>query len=348
MNHASGDPGIPECRLNLVLADGHGETDLQDLMLGLRPDLPIQSFAATEVRFGIEGATKTTGPGRLSVDIRPTTRCVLTLRRRDTGEQLHWPGGLFTAAMGWLPATSRRLRVAAGPLELVISGEGEVRGDWSAPLSEPQSLDDLERAAVFRSWMDGSTLDLEVWTEMGSLPASNMVFKGDRPDGDKWPEAVDAIRALSRAVPPERRPTDLRLSMEAFLSGLDKHSQFASMLTSDPLSIRIVNETELMVGMERATHILLPWVSHVGDYFIVSVIERAITSSVRQEQSCDFRTASPKLLRATAMRASEATNSLVANEVQWVRDRADESDKAILSYHPDGNGVGTLILNTPD
>ncbi|MDP3801173.1 hypothetical protein [Brevundimonas sp.] len=335
-------------RGQLVLADGHGETDLEDLMLGLRSDLPIQSFATTEVRFGIDGPTRKTGPGRLSVDIKPSTRCVLTLRRRDTGEELHWPGGLFTTAMDWLPVTSRRIRVAAGPLELVVSGAGEVRGDWSAPLSAPRSLDDLERDAVFRSWMDGSTLDLEVWTERGSLPASNMVFKGERPDDDKWPEAVEAIRALSRAVSPERRPADLRVSMETFFSGLDKHSRFASLLKPDAMAIRIVNETELMVGMERATHILFPWVSQVGDYFIVSVIERAVTSSVRQEQSCDFTTVSPKLLRGTAIRASEATESLVASEVQWVRDRADESDKSILSYHPQGNGVGTLILNTPD
>lgn len=335
-------------RGQLVLAEGHGETDLQDLMLGLRSDLPIQSFAATEVRFGIDGPTKMSGPGRLSVEIRPTTRCVLTLRRRDTGEELHWPGGLFTTAMDWLPVASRRLRVAAGPLELVISGGGEVQGDWSAPLSEPRSLDELERDAVFRSWMDGSTLDLEVWTERGSLPASNMVFKGERPDDDKWQEAVDAVRALSRAVSPERRPIDLRVSMESFLGGLEKHSQFASLLKPEPRSIKIVNETGLMVGMEQATHILFPWVSRVGDYFIVSVIERAITSSVRQEPSCYFTTVSPKLLRGTAMRASDATDSLVAGEVQWVRDRAEQSDKAILSYHPEGNGVGTLILNTPD
>lgn len=335
-------------RGQLVLADGHGETDLQDLMLGLRPDLPIQSFVSTEVRFGIDGPSETIGPGRLSIDIKPTSRCVLTLRRRDTGEELNWPGGLFTTGMGWLPAASQRLRVAAGPLELVVSGEGEVRGDWSAPLSEPRSLDDLERDAVFRSWMDGSTLDLEVWTERGSLPASNMVFKGERADADKWPAAVDAIRALSRAVSPQRRPTDLLVSMETFLSGLDKHSRFASLLKPDPMAIRIVNETELLAGVERATHILFPWVSRVGDYLIVSVIERAITSSVRKQQSCDFATGSPKLLRGTTVRASEATDSLVASEVQWVRDRADESDKAILSYHPDGNGVGTLILSTPD
>lgn len=335
-------------RGQLALADGYGETDLQDLMLGLRPDLPIKSFVSTEVRFGIEGPSETVGPGRISVDIKPASRCVLTLTRRDTGEELHWPGGLFTTGMGWLPASSQRLRVAAGPLELVISGEGEVRGDWSAPLSEPRSLDDLERDAVFRSWMDGSTLDVEVWTERGSLPAANMVFRGRRPDGDYWPEAVDAIRALSRAVSPERRPTDLRVSMEAFLSGLDEHSQFASLLQRDQMAIRLVNENELMAGVERATHILFPWVSHVGDYVIVSVIERAITSSVLKEQSCDFITASPKLLRGTAMKASDATDSLVASEVQWVRDRSDEIGKAILSYHPQGNGVGNLVLNTPD
>lgn len=332
----------------LVLAADHDEKDLQDLLIGLRTDIPIESFATTEIRFGIKGPTKTMGPGRLSLDLEPTSRCVLTLQRRDTGEQLNWTGALFTAAVGWLPPADRKLRVVAGPMELIVSGTGEVKADWSAPLATPRYLDDLEREAVFRSWMDGSTIDLEVWTEHGSLPASNMMFKGDRKDDDNWAQAVAAIRALSRVIPPERRPVDLMVSMSDFLERLDTHTQFTTLSGSEPVAMRVVNENGLVPGIEQATHIVFPWVTRLGDYFVVSVIERELTSFTGDDTSLYFTTTNGRLLRGTAMEASGATDALVAGEVQWARDRADRSDKAILSFHPEGNGIGTLILSTLD
>lgn len=335
-------------RGQFVLADGHDERDLQDLLLGLRTDLPIQSFSTTETRFGVEGPTETTGPGRLSLDLVPASRCVLTLQRRDTGEQLNWTGGLFTTSMAWLPAAARKLRVAAGPMELIVSGAGEVKGEWSAPLATPRYLEDLEREAVFRSWMDGGVIDLEVWTERGSLPASNMVFKGDRQDEENWAQAVAAIRALSKVIPPERRPADLMVSMDDFLECLDTHTQFTTLFRSEAMAMKVVSENGLEPGMEQATHIVFPWVTRLGDYFVVSVIEREVTSFTAEDRSLYFTTVKGRLLRGTVMKASGATDALVAGEVQWARDRADRSDKAILSFHPEGNGIGTLVLSTPD
>jgi len=333
---------------HLVLAEGHDEKDLQDLMLGLRPDLPIQSFTAIEMRFGIPGAKTTSGPGRLSLDLKPSARCALTLQRRASGETLTWTGGLFTSGMDWLSTAEQRLRVSAGPMELVVSGSGDVAGTWSAPLTTSKSLEDLAKDAVFRSWMDGSPLDLEVWTDRGALPSATMVFNAERDEEAQWRDVIEALRALTRVVPPERRPEDLRVSMDDFLDGLTRHHHFAALLKDRPTTIRVVNEDGLQPGLEQATHIIFPWVSRVGDYFIVSVVEREITAFVREDASHDFTTANARLLRGTAMKVSEATDALVAGEVQWARDRAKESDKAIVSFEPEGNGLWTVILSTPD
>lgn len=332
----------------LVLADGHDEEDLQDLMLGLRPDLPIHSFTATEVRFGIAGAQTTAGPGRLSLNLKPTARCALTLQRRDTGETLTWTGGLFTSGMNWLAAEQQRLRIAAGPMEVVISGGGEVKGTWSAPLLAPKPLDDLEKDAVFRSWMNGAPLDLEVWTERGVLPSATMVFNPDPDEEAQWGDVVEAIQALSRVVPVERRPDDLTLSMEQLLDGLSRFSHFAALLKDRPTTIRVLNEAGLQPGLELATHIVFPWVMRLGEYFLVSVVEREITAFVREGAAHNFTTVHARLLRGTAMKASDATDALVAGEVRWAKDRASNSDKTIVSFQPEGDGLWTVILSTPD
>ena len=97
-----------------VLADGPDEGDLQDLLLGFRKELPVQSFAITEWRFGVPGPQTTSGPGTLSVTTEPRARCVVSLTRRRTGEQLSWTGSIFSAGMEWLPAEKRNRWISAG------------------------------------------------------------------------------------------------------------------------------------------------------------------------------------------------------------------------------------------
>lgn len=330
-----------------VLADGHNEQDLQDLMLGRRADLPIESFTITEARFGIPGPIKTMGPGRLSVDVKPTARCVVTLRRRGSGEELSWPGGVFLSGMDWLPLADRKIRICAGPFEFLLAPEGAVAAHWEAPLDAPRSLDELEREARFRSWMDGTTVDLEIWSEHGEMRSGTVVFELQG-DEAKWTEIIEAIRALSRVVPPERRPDDLRVSMNAFLRDQALHSHLNAMLNSAPTSIRVVNEAGLNPALQAATHIIVPWVSRLGEYFIVAVIEREIIAANWQETTLNLTTKTGRLLRGTVMKASGATDALVANEVEWARARAEASDRKTLSYHPDGTGSGSLLFSTPD
>lgn len=138
------------------------------------------------------------------------------------------------------------------------------------------------------------------------------------------------------------------VSMDDFLECLDAHTQFTTLFRSEAMAMKVVSENGLEPGMEQATHIVFPWVTRLGDYFVVSVIEREVTSFTAEDRSLYFTTVKGRLLRGTVMKTSGATDALVAGEVQWARDRADRSDKAILSFHPEGNGIGTLVLSTPD
>lgn len=332
---------------HLVLADGHDEQDLQDLLLGLRPDLPIQSFTVTESRFGIAGPGTTRGPGTLTVKVKPRARCVLTLNKRGTDDRISWPGGLFTADMDWLAREQQKVRVAAGPIDILLSKDGNVSAKWSAPIEAARTLDDLERDARFRSWMDGSIIDLDIWTEKGELPSGKIRFSASK-DPEHWVDILEAIRALSRVVPPERRPNDLKISLQDFVEGLPAHRHLTAALKSAPTSIRVVNEAGVAPDLETATHVVFPWITKLGSYFIVSVIEREIRASHLEKTMLTLTTENGRLLRGTTMAASGATDSLVAKEVEWARERAEGSGRKVLSYHPDGDGTGSILLSEPD
>lgn len=330
-----------------VLADGHDEGDLQDLLLGSRKELPFQSCTITESRFGIPGPQQTNGPGILSVTVEPRARCVVNLTRRRTGEQLSWTGSVFSAGMNWLPIEQQKFRIAAGPLEMLITRGGNVTASWKANPDAPRSLDDLERDARFRSMMDGSTIDIDIWSERGTMPANDIKFDSSE-DPEGWVEILEAIQTFSRIIPPERRPEEMKLSMSAFLRHLPHHKHLTALLQPAQTSMRVVNKNGLEPTLQSATHIVFPWVSRLGDFYVVSVIEREINSAFSEKNMVTFNTENGRILRGTTMHVSGATDALVANEVEWARQRAEASDRKVLSYHPDGDNSGSLILSTPD
>jgi hypothetical protein len=330
-----------------VLAHGHDEGDLQDLLLGYRKELPFQSCTITESRFGVPGPQTTNGPGVLSVNTEPRARCVVILTRRGTGEQLSWTGGVFSAGMDWLPIEQQKFRIAAGPLELLITRAGTVTAKWQAPLDASRSLDDLERDARFRSMMDGSTIDMDICSERGTMPASNIKFDSTE-DSERWGEILEAIQTFSRIISPERRPEEMKLSMNVFLSHLPHHKHLTALLRPAQTSMRVVNESGLEPTLQSATHIVFPWVSRLGDFYVVSVIEREIKSAFSEKNLITFITENGRILRGTTMHVSGATDALVANEVEWARQRAEANDRKVLSYHPDGDNSGALILSAPD
>ncbi|MFW2342014.1 hypothetical protein [Brevundimonas sp.] len=341
---------------HFILAQGHDQQDLQDLLLGRRDELPIDSFTITEKRFGVPGATRSGGAGKLTVKVEPRARCVITLQRRGSQEQLSWTGGIFASGMAWLPPEQQKVRIAAGPLDLLISTDRTMKPTWSAPLDELCSLDDLERNARFRSWMDGSQIDLDVWADQGSKFSGTLTFSDADanadadadPDADKkWEEIIEAIQAISRAVPLERRPDDMKTSMSSLLERFQYHRQFAALTQTAPLSLRVENPEGLEAEFSTATHVVFPCVTKVGNYFVVSVVEREVISVTSEDTTITFSTRSGRILRGTTLHHSGATDDLVAKEVEWVRARAEAGDRAVLSFQPEGNGSYKLTLSTP-
>ena len=332
----------------VILAEGIEYRDLEDLLLGLRTEIPIADFITSDRRFDLPGPRQSKGGGRLSVDVRPVAKCVVTLRNNRTGDELSWTGGLFSGAnLDAIPRTERRLRVVAGSMDLLISGDGSVKATWSSPNEERRQLHELVSASVFRSWMDGSDLEMLLWSELGPLPSFRTTFE-DLNETDHWSEVLAALRALSTVIPIERRPSDLKLSMNEVLEKLKLFTQLHSLLSPDRIPVRLEGSEEWAISLDAASHVVFPWAGLVGDYVIVAVIERDITGLHRSGSRIDLTTANGRLLRGTAMLASAASDKLVAGEVHWAKERARLSHKQIISYHPAGEGIGDLVLTWED
>lgn len=332
--------------LNFTLADDHTVKDLDDLMLGLRPDLPITAVSITERRFNIPGPVQNADSGRLSVVEHPPEKCVLTMTHGDDPEELVWSGQVFKG-LDFLPSKERRVRIVAGPLTVMLGGDGSVKANWTAPRDAPRQLDELIRDVRFRSWMDGSKVFLTVWRERGEFKPIGLTFDDD--EGDEiWPQLLAAVKAIARVVPAERRPLDLRVSLNALVDRIEHHRMFAQLSGPDRHAMRIDTDDPAEIGFEGVTHIVLPWAIPLGDYFLVAVVERAVSRVTRTDRKVYFDTSDGRVLRGTSIRASAATDELLAAEVRWANDRARRSGRKVLSFHPTGDGSGDLELWTGD
>lgn len=327
--------------LNFTVEGEDPARDLDDLLLGLKPAIQLASLTHVEKRFDIVRAERELGPAKLSLLDSPKKRCVLGIRRGD--EELVWPGEVLTG-LDFAGTRSRRVRFVGGPLSVILSGDGIAKLTWSMPLDKPRPLDELLREARFRSWMDGAEVALSIWTERGEFQPIPMKFDATEAD-PLWPNVLSAIRALTAVIPTERRPADLEVSLSEIIHRLSTHLMLAGLCGAEPRAMRIVPGQEMnSQGLEKSTHVLVPWASRLGEYFLVSVVERRVISVRPGDDHIELHTVDGCLLRGTAIKAADATDALLAREVRWARETAKLSGRRTLSFLPEGDGTGTFEL----
>lgn len=195
--------------------------------------------------------------------------------------------------------------------------------------------------------MDHEKHFLSIWTKDRELPPIGMTFNADH-DPEQCRDVLKAITAISRIAPAERRPADLLVSIDEIVCRLDDLLLFASMCSPANHSMRVVSDRPENVPNNGVTHILAPWATRLGDYFLVGVVERRVISMTTEEGHTDFVTCDGKLMRGTAILASDATDALLAREVRWARDQMNLSGRRILSFLPVKDGFGDLELTFDD
>lgn len=338
------DTGSAEFTLTLDGADAL--RDLDDLVLGLRKDVPIASAQLVRKRFDIPQPPQALGPARLALAGLPTETCALSLRRGD--EELVWTG-VVHRGLSLVPLSARRIRFEAGPFSVIVGGDRSVKAEWFAPVEARQPLDDLLRTARFRSWMDGAKHALSVWTKDRQFPPLSMSFNPDTDhDPEKWDQILRAIAAVSRIAPAERRPDDLLVSIDDIGRRIEDLLLFDSMCSPANHSLRVVSDTPEDVPTAGVTHILAPWCGRLANHFLVGVVERRVVSMTRETGHTDFLTCDGKLLRGTVIPVGDATDALLAREVRWARDQMNLSGRRILSFLPIKDGFGDLELTFDD
>uniref|UniRef100_B0SWY0 DUF4365 domain-containing protein n=1 Tax=Caulobacter sp. (strain K31) TaxID=366602 RepID=B0SWY0_CAUSK len=325
--------------VSLTFANDHYLKDFDDLLLGIRKELPISAASIVEKRFNIPGPKHEIGAGRLSLTEFQAEKCVLTLAHGD--EELVWVGKVFKG-LETLPLAQRRVRLVGGPLSIILSGNRNANVTWDSSFDTPCPLDELIRDVKFRSWMDGSETFLTIWTERGEFRPIPINF--DKAATETWTDILSAVQALARVVPSERRPADLTVSLKEIARQLDTHRAFVQICGPSTQVIRIRFEVDGGHDFSLVTHLVFPWAIRVGEYYLVAVVEREVTSVSREGDQIQFESGNGRILRGTPIKATDATDALLAREVLWARDRAKGSNRRILSFHPTEGGSGDFEL----
>ena len=322
-----------------------GMPDFKDLLLGLKDSIAIENLRFVDKRFGFAAPPVFKGAGLLSL-VHERPKCVVSLEHRRSGEELSWPGRIYSDYLAGENPKHGRVRAAAGPMQVLIRSAGTTTVTWKQAMDEPLTLEDLRRSAEARSWLStDEEVDVSVWSEGRRVTVDRLDFE-KRKELETWRELATAVRALCAIAPPERRPAELLISLDDVFKRLASLTQFASWLGPEPCTIRAVGELDWREEMESATHLILPWMLRMGDFVFVAIFERKVLEARRQGGQADYQTAEGRLLRGVIAHAKDDAHAIARAEIDWARRRAVEPGKALLSYEPDSDDSGTIVLTT--
>lgn len=318
-----------------TLAEGVTLQEFVSLQLGLIDSLPIERFTFVDQRFNIPIPRREMGPGRISIAPRPVRECVVSILNAHTGTEVSWPGQIYVPVIPGLDQALRRMRVVAGPLEIVIAGDGTANFKWSMPVNEPQNIVELSRQISFRSWSDSHPLDMAIWSEGQCLTAGNLNFDGAPANEPYWKTVHHAFGTLLSIAPIERVPTTLMLSLGELLDHINDLSEFAAHLSQGQALVTMTLEQPSTEDLDDTTHMIIPVHYELAGHVFIAVVERRVTEIAFDGRTIKLQTDGARILRGAVLQGSaEDHRAFVAREVEWADKRARNSERRTISYHP--------------
>lgn len=320
---------------SFTLGEGVTLEAFVDLQLGLIPSLPIQRFDLTDQRFGIPIQRDRLGPGEISITPHPARDCVVTFCKSRGTEEISWPGHIFVPVLPGLPLEARRMRVVAGPIQVVISGDGTATFTWSMPVESPQPVAELARQLAFRSWSDSEPLEIGIWSDGQCLSIGEVDVNPRPSDEQYWTQLRAAFGALMSVVPPERLPADFTVSLGVLIAEAESLQTFATYLSEAPAEVAMVMEAAPPESLEGTTLLVMPLFYELAGHVFIAVIQRTVTEVAVEGRKIVLQTRSTRILRGSVLAGSaEDHRAFVAREVQWAEKRAERGDGHVLSYRP--------------
>lgn len=320
---------------SFTLAEGVTLNQFVNLQLGLIDSLPIERFTLVDQRFNIPVPHAGAGPGRISIVPRPQRECVVSIRNSAIGTEISWPGQVYVPAMPGLPLELRRMRICAGPLEMVIAGDGTANFKWSMPVDEPQTIVELSRQIAFRSWSDSQALEIAIWSEGHCLTVGDLCFDAIPTNEPYWTSVHRAFGALLSVAPMERVPKSLKLSLGELLGHIEDLSDFAGYLSQGAGVVTMTLEQTATEHLDGTTRMIIPVYYELAGHVFIAVVERRVTAVSVSGNTIRLETDAARILRGTVLQGSaEEHRAFVAREVEWANKRAHTADGHTISYRP--------------
>ncbi len=325
----------PAASGSVTLAEGVTVRDLVDMVLGLKKSVPVSAISVADHRFGIDVDLGISGPGTMLIEVKPVAKALVVIRPQSGAGEVSWAGDLFSPGMPWLPEEEQRLRVSAGPFEILLGISGEANFTWEMPLDQPLDVTELNRHLAFRTWASEAPVVVELWVNGTRLTTAEMT-PDPKAVGQSayWKPLRSAFNDIMSLAPPERVPNSLLVPLQAVLDARSEILEYQKYVSDLSATITMQLEGPIDPIVEKTKSIISPVHLEFSKHLFVAVIQRQVTSAEIKDGSIILNTLSGRILRSAILKGTaEEHRDFVAAEVRWAKAEAAGSEN-VLSFEP--------------
>ncbi|QYC11436.1 hypothetical protein [Brevundimonas nasdae] len=333
----------PAATGSITLAEGVTESELVDLMLGIRDSIPLDGFKIVDQRFGIPFSRTLKGPATLSVTPQSSKTCLVTLRRTSSNEEVSWPGQILVPGIPDLAREHQRMRILAGAIEILLQPDGTANFNWSMPIERRQPIAELSRQLAFRSWADEGDLELEIWADGRCLTVANMTLNEAEPErAPFWADVQRAFATLMSIAPMERVPPSLEISLGELVDELDEMLEFSQHLDGAPGDMTIKMSGPPLHDIGNTRRLIMPLCYELADHAFIAVVERTVAGVRQEDMTIMLEVRESRTLRGAIMPGRAEDHRLfISQQVEWAEKRASGGDGQVMSVRMSLSDSGT-------
>ncbi len=255
--------------------------DFIDHSIGLSATVDLTNARLVDRRFGIEAKTPILDakPSQVSIQSHPKP-CAIEIT--DADDQIHrFEGDLFVPGIPGLPIDLSKIRVVAGPLEVIVKGSGHATVNYHFASADLHELSHLYRCVSLLSALGRGTIQITIHFDGNRLSGVN-VEGISVSDPHLFGEAACFLKTLVRVA---NQAGDIKpnLSLDQILEGWESVREFNDLVIGDSISFDLDANNKSVAETKVARLVLDATLALGGWHFTVVVAYRLKSDELRQQ-----------------------------------------------------------------
>jgi hypothetical protein len=279
------------------LANGSGEDELVDLMLGKIPQLAVSELVVSKKRFDIELDidVERFAHGQLSVEVKPHSTGRIFVIDPDSVRRPSLEVSFYTPGIPTLDPESRRVRASNDFLELTLNfGTGRCDFNFRIDPDSKYPLGRLSSAISFGHALakEGISLEIQIDT-LGTIP---LALNAPSASDNRWSLLSEFSEILSIALFRYRREIQLDISLSELSRYLDENVEMFGLLTRPGLRLGFAVASNGPQFDPNDVLVIAPVCIRFGTLVYVAVVKIHATIDSKQENSVKILGSAPSIL----------------------------------------------------